>query len=304
MKFSVAATVAASLASLAAAQTCSTKPVGDNPVGNPIHAPLNQIVPAGTPFTITWTPTTTGTVSIVLLRGPSTNVQPIGCLADNIANTGTFVWTPSSNLEADVTHYGLQIIVSGTGQYQYSTQFGISNDAIHQPSSASLPTKHSTATAATQISDGQVQVSTGSPNPNNNNKPATTTSIPVVSVATNTTTTSAAIVSTPIVNSSSVIVATTHLPIPVPNGSSRPHSLTVLQPTKNMTVPASLRTPKTQSPTRVTASASATFVSSSASGTGSPIAGPTGTSAPNSGAGKTLAGSMLVGLGAMAAFIL
>ncbi|KAL9006946.1 MAG: hypothetical protein Q9188_000322 [Gyalolechia gomerana] len=292
MKFSVAAIVSASLAGFAAAQTCSTKPVGDNPSGNPISAPLNQIVKAGTPFTITWTPTTTGTVSIVLLRGPSTNVQPIGCLVDNIANSGKFVWTPSSSLEADVTHYGIQIIVSGTGQYQYSTQFGVSNDAIHQPSSVHLTIKQSTTTPVTQISDGQVQVPTTSA--------AITTSIPGVL---NTTTTSSAATYTPPTSSSTVIVGTIHVPIPVASGSGAMPTLTVLQPTKNMTVPASLKTSKTYAPTRVTASASASFISSSASGTGSPIASVTG-SAPSSGAGKVLAGSILVGLGAMAAFII
>ncbi|KAL9596994.1 MAG: hypothetical protein Q9219_005420 [cf. Caloplaca sp. 3 TL-2023] len=295
MKFSLAAIVSASFAGLATAQTCSTKPVGDNPVGNPISAPLNQIVPAGTPFTVTWTPTTTGTVSIVLLRGPSTNVLPIGCLADNIANTGKFVWTPSSSLEADVTHYGLQIIVSGTGQYQYSTQFGISNDVVHPPSSTNQPTKQTTATGVTQTSDGQVELPTSS------SKPVATTSIPTIPIIANTTTTSA-IVSTPVANSSTVIIGTTHIPVPVPSGSGRPHTMTVLQPTNNMTVPASLKTSKTQGPTRVTASASATFITSSASGTGSPIAGPT--TAPNSGAEKMLAGSILAGLGAMAALIL
>ena len=38
-----------------AASGCSQAPVGDTPSGNPIAAPgLNQVVPAGTPFTITW----------------------------------------------------------------------------------------------------------------------------------------------------------------------------------------------------------------------------------------------------------
>ncbi|KAL8938036.1 MAG: hypothetical protein Q9216_004108 [Gyalolechia sp. 2 TL-2023] len=288
MKFSVAAIVSASLAGFAAAQTCSTKPVGDNPSGNPISAPLNQVVKAGTPFTITWTPTTSGTVSIVLLRGPSTNVQPIKCLVDNIVNSGQFVWTPSSTLEADVTHYGIQIIVSGTGQYQYSTQFGISNDVIHQPSSVPLTTKQSTAApVVTQIGDGQVQVATSTPIP----------------VALNTTTTSSAAVYTPPSNSSTVVVGTTHVPIPVASGSSAMPTLAVIQPTKNMTVPASLKTSQTYAPTKVTASASASFISSSASGTGSPIASVTG-AAQGSGAGKVLGGSILAGLGAMAALIL
>ncbi|EER43104.1 GPI anchored serine-threonine rich protein [Histoplasma capsulatum var. duboisii H88] len=125
MKF--IATVAVAFAALAAA---STKPdYSQLPTGNPIALPgLNDIVPVGQPYTIKWQPTTDGEVSLILLRGPSTNVKPIGTIADSIANTGSYEWTPSTDLEGDVTHYGLMIVVEGTGQYQYSTQFGIKND--------------------------------------------------------------------------------------------------------------------------------------------------------------------------------
>ena len=52
MRFSVAAIAAAAFAGLASAYTT---PVGANPVGNPISKPgLNEIVPAGTTYTITW----------------------------------------------------------------------------------------------------------------------------------------------------------------------------------------------------------------------------------------------------------
>ena len=98
---------------------------------------LPQIVPAGTPFEITWDPTTTNTVSLVLLRGPSTNVVPLYAIVEGIANTGSYSWTPSTDLEADVTHYGLEIIDDVNGQYQYSTQFGISNDYVSSSSSSS-----------------------------------------------------------------------------------------------------------------------------------------------------------------------
>lgn len=52
MQFSIIATFSGLIA-LAAAYTT---PVGDNPQGNPIALPgLNQQVPKGSPFTITWT---------------------------------------------------------------------------------------------------------------------------------------------------------------------------------------------------------------------------------------------------------
>lgn len=53
MYFSTSIIVAATVAGLASA--CPQLPVGSNPSGNPINLPtLNQAVPAGTPFTITW----------------------------------------------------------------------------------------------------------------------------------------------------------------------------------------------------------------------------------------------------------
>ncbi|KAI4121144.1 MAG: hypothetical protein LQ338_006536 [Usnochroma carphineum] len=316
MKFSAAALASASFASVVAGQGCaSQKPVGDNPSGNPIHAPLSQIVPAGTPFTVVWTNTTTGFVNIELLRGPSTNVVPIQCLADHIPNTGKYVWTPSPSLQADVTHYGLRIVVSGTGQFQYSNQFGISNDVVHPPSSSLSPTTQQQqqqypATTVKQASDGQLQVPTSSPSkPATTTAPSTTSSVPIIANTNSTITTSSAIASTPVANSS-VIIATTHVPIPVvPSGSGgssgRPYTQTALQPTNNMTVPASLQTSKkTPLPTKVTASASASVVVSSSSGTGSPIASATGSGAPSSGAGKVVAGGLVAAVGAVAAFVL
>jgi hypothetical protein len=99
-----------------------------------------QIVPACKAYTIKWTPTTPNAVSILLLRGPSENVVPLGApLAEGIANSGSFSWTPSSSLEADTTHYGLQLIDDITGQYQYSTQFGISKDACEAVVSSVIP---------------------------------------------------------------------------------------------------------------------------------------------------------------------
>jgi len=106
-------------------------PKGD-PSGNPITRPLNEVVPACKPFTITWQPTTPNSVSLLLLKGPSTNVVQFGPpIVVAIPNSGSFVWTPPSSLEATSgpTGYGIQLIDDVTGQYQYSTQFGISKGA-------------------------------------------------------------------------------------------------------------------------------------------------------------------------------
>ncbi|KAJ4364166.1 hypothetical protein N0V83_009621 [Neocucurbitaria cava] len=133
------AAIATFFASLAAAQLHA--PVGE-PSGNPITRPLNEVVPACEPFTITWQPTTPNTVSVLLLKGPSTNVVKFGpALAEGIANSGSLAWTPASDLEATdgPTGYGIQLIDDVTGQYQYSTQFGISKEGcVSVSSSASM----------------------------------------------------------------------------------------------------------------------------------------------------------------------
>jgi len=146
---------AALFAAAASLVSAVVTPVGD-PSGNPIAKPgLNEIVPAGSPYTITWSPTTVGPVTILLLRGPSTNVVPIATLVEHLDNTGTYSWTPGLTLEDDVTHYGLQLIVEATGQYQFSTQFGISNPGVKGSSSGSAgPTGNATATTATATTTG------------------------------------------------------------------------------------------------------------------------------------------------------
>ncbi|KAI4252807.1 MAG: hypothetical protein LQ352_004064 [Teloschistes flavicans] len=235
--------------------------------------------------------TSDGLASIELLRGPSTNVVPIACIAENIPNDGQFVYTFPTSLTPDTSHYGLRIIDSKAHTFQYSTQFGVRDDVVHE-------TLTSATASVSQASDGQVQASTGS---QTSSHQTATGSVLVTSAVANATTTSLTLESTSSVKSSIVIVATTHIPIPAPQSGSSYH-LTVLQPSKNMTVPASLKTTQTQATTKVTASASASF--SSTSGTGSPIVpGPTG-SAPTSGSGKLVAGSLLAGLGATFAFIL
>lgn len=122
--------IVALFAGLVASQDVATpKPNGPTSGFNPINRPLNEIVPACQPFVITWTPTTSNPVSLVLLKGPSNNVVPNGPpLAVGVSNSGSFSWTPSSSLEATQgpNGYGLQIIDQITGDFQYSTQFGVS----------------------------------------------------------------------------------------------------------------------------------------------------------------------------------
>jgi len=128
-----------------------TKPTGDAPEGNPISQPgLMSIVPAGKAFTITWEPTTKGTVSLVLLKGPSENAVPQYAIVEKTDNDGSYAWTPSTDLEptTDATGYGIQLIDDKTGQYQYTTQFGISNSDYNADESSSSTSEAITSSTA------------------------------------------------------------------------------------------------------------------------------------------------------------
>jgi hypothetical protein len=141
----------AGLAAFAPLVSAYTTPTGTGPKGNPISQPgLNTIVPVDQSFTITWDPTTQGTVSLVLLKGPAENLIPVYAIAEKIENSGSYTWEPKSTLEPSegAKGYGIQLIDDKTGQYQYTTQFGISNDHYSQaaPSSyAAAPSSYAVA---------------------------------------------------------------------------------------------------------------------------------------------------------------
>ncbi|KAF4241553.1 hypothetical protein CNMCM6805_003827 [Aspergillus fumigatiaffinis] len=218
MRLSIASVVSC----LAALAMAATKPdYTQDPTGNAILKPgLNELVPVGKPYTIEWDPTTTGPVSLVLLRGPSTNVVPIETLADSIPNSGSFSWTPSTSLEPDTTHYGLMLVVEGTGQYQYSTQFGISNPDYTGSTSSSS----STATTATETkSSSATESSSSKPSTTGTPEKTTTTTATSGSASADTTTTTATseTSSTTLVTQSSTTNApTSTVVVTVPNSSA------------------------------------------------------------------------------------
>lgn len=294
MRFSVASLVAF-VGAASAAAGCSQAPVGDTPSGNPIAAPgLSQIVPAGTPFTITWNPTSPGSVSIVLLRGPSTNVVPLQCLGDNIPNTGKFVWTPSTSLEPDTSRYGLQIIVTGTGQYQYSTQFGVSNPVGQMSSKGAT---------VSQITDGQIQapVSTSASASASVPAPASVSAsvfTSASSTASNTSTPSTVKIPTiapsivpinsanstkPISVPAPTSILPTQAPYPISTGLL-PNS-SIIQPTGSLTVPSTL-----QSTVAAATTGSSSTARAPAQATGA--------------AAKTAVAGVLAGLGMVVALVL
>ncbi|KAH7095550.1 hypothetical protein FB567DRAFT_543852 [Paraphoma chrysanthemicola] len=123
---------------------------------NQIYRPLNEAVPACKPFSISWQPTTNSTVSLTLLRGALGNSVIVATLAGRIPNSGIYIWTPESNLEADASLYLIQLTDDATGEYQISSQFGISkgpecatmSDPIPSASPTPSPTSFLTSVSA------------------------------------------------------------------------------------------------------------------------------------------------------------
>ncbi|KAF2014022.1 extracellular serine-threonine rich protein [Aaosphaeria arxii CBS 175.79] len=217
------------LAAFAVAQV--HPPVGE-PSGNPIAKPsLNERVPKGVEYTITWAPTTTNTVSLLLVKGPSNNVVPIATLVERLPNNGAFKWTPSTSLETTGDRfYGIQLIDDVTGQYQWSTQFGLTGE-----------TTGPTASVSASVTGGGASTKEGYP-----------TGTPSLSHY-------------PTELSSSVKSSTVGYPTSTPSAyptksvgtvsSGYPvHNSTIVQPTKTPTVPATLKTSNlpTNSPSATT----------------------------------------------------
>jgi hypothetical protein len=69
---------------------------------------------------------------LALCMGPSTNCQFLTNIALQFENTGTYSWKVDCSLAPTTSNagYGMQIIDDATGQYQYSTQFGIVADTV------------------------------------------------------------------------------------------------------------------------------------------------------------------------------
>lgn len=149
MRFSTSAVISA-LVALAVAQDLPKADTSKAPSGNPISKPgLNEQVPKGQTYTITWNNTTPGmmnatlghwrnsltnpaigTVSLVLLRGDSQHANPTSLIVAKTPNTGTYPWAVPDSLEVDDSRYGIQLIDDADPSiYQYTTQFGISGNS-------------------------------------------------------------------------------------------------------------------------------------------------------------------------------
>ncbi|KAF4629797.1 hypothetical protein G7Y89_g8346 [Cudoniella acicularis] len=152
--------VAAGLVTLATAQNPFTFPTA---IGT---------ITAGTPFNITWAPSTgtTDTVSLVLRQdqgGGPNNLAVVATIASKITNSGSYVWTPSTTLVKG-SNYSFEIVDDGnTAITNYSQDFSINSPntvSSTASSTASSASGASTTSGPTSISTTSASVtsSTGS----------------------------------------------------------------------------------------------------------------------------------------------
>lgn len=206
--FTALSAVLSAIAGIASAYTTPTT----GPVGNPIGKPtLHEKVPVGKPYTITWSPTLhpEGTVTLLLVKGPSNNVIPQYPIVEKTPNSGTYVWTPDTSLPDSTEGYGIQLIVDSTGEYQWSTQFGFANDGvvvIETTTTTSEPAATTTTEAAEETTTEDYPTTTTTeesdyPTTTSTTEVETTTSAPAnttttVEATTSTTTTEVEITTT------------------------------------------------------------------------------------------------------------
>lgn len=126
---------------------------------------LSSPVTQGGTFDVTWDPeshpTDGVTVSLVLCRGPSTNcVTDSTAIVEGVPAAAKSVsWVVPCDLPAGTqstdTGYGMLIIVDGTGEFQYSTQFSVlANEKCGSTSSSASSSASASASSSASIPSG------------------------------------------------------------------------------------------------------------------------------------------------------
>ncbi|GAB7342403.1 hypothetical protein MBLNU457_g0617t1 [Dothideomycetes sp. NU457] len=103
---------------------------------NPFNIPSSGLAAsAGSPLTLTWKPTTSGTVSLVLRSGSSNNLNAGTTIASNIQNSGSYTWqVPASVVRG--SDYAVEIVDdSNPSETNYTPYFVI--DSSNTVASAS-----------------------------------------------------------------------------------------------------------------------------------------------------------------------
>ncbi|KAG0637643.1 Ser-Thr-rich glycosyl-phosphatidyl-inositol-anchored membrane family-domain-containing protein [Tuber brumale] len=146
---------------------------------NAITYPLGGSLDSNVPLTITWTPTTPGTITINLLKGPPSNLIDLGPIAASISNGGTFTWTIPNSLQDSGSmpkgdKYGFKIIDDATKTFEYSPPFDLSIPDSTFGGATSSGTTNPTASLTTSIASATSRSSSSTLTPTPTSTPAST----------------------------------------------------------------------------------------------------------------------------------
>lgn len=84
-----------------------------------------NVVNADSSYTITWTPSSSGNVNLILLQGGSQNLTTLYTIASNIPNSGSYTWAVPATAKTN-TDYSIMIQDSSNhGETNYSPYFTI-----------------------------------------------------------------------------------------------------------------------------------------------------------------------------------
>ncbi|KFZ03749.1 hypothetical protein V502_10692 [Pseudogymnoascus sp. VKM F-4520 (FW-2644)] len=116
---------------------------------NPFTNTDYSTISAGQAFTITWSPTTTGSVSLVLVKGDPAALTTVSTIASGLHNSGSFDWIPDSSIVKG-SDYALKIVDDADATIvNYTLQFPIDSDGTASSTAASVVA--STGTASSTI---------------------------------------------------------------------------------------------------------------------------------------------------------
>ncbi|KAG6999270.1 hypothetical protein G7Y79_00036g072260 [Physcia stellaris] len=128
---------------------------------NPFNVPPGFALTAGKPTTLTWKPTTGGTVTLQLRQGPANNLDEGTTIESNIPNTGSYTYTPDPNTvrgsdytieiisdsDPKATNYSPYFVLESSNTVASQTADSLSASGTPNPSSASSASSDSATTS-------------------------------------------------------------------------------------------------------------------------------------------------------------
>ncbi|KAK1139100.1 hypothetical protein N8T08_001286 [Aspergillus melleus] len=145
---------------------------------NPFNIPKDGYsFKTGEPTTLTWAPTTEGTVTLRLQWGGVLTPNSGTAIAKSISNSGSFTWTPPSDLAAQ-PDYTVEIISDDdTSEVNYLPRFVVAGATVHTTKSSTTSTASATTSteASTTTSSEEKTTSTSSASKTNTKTETPTT---------------------------------------------------------------------------------------------------------------------------------